>query len=353
MVDQDERAEFQTVGRFVLERKDYFLTYPKVKIPFPELEEGLSGIGEYEYLIACHEKHKDGSDHMHAYIIYKKARKVNERTFDLYDFDITDYGQKGSVAHPNIGKPRNRFACINYCKKEGEYKEFGTAPVEKVVVNGKRKRDGPSGREMMDKAKEVEWEDFLVWCIDEDINVHLAEKVYSTANGDVEEFTIRDEYEIPVGATIDDKLLAINMEEVKSRRKCLVITGRSGAGKTQTALKIAPKPCLLVSHIDDLKKLKKWHKSIVFDDMKFTHYPAQSRIHLVDYLSPRTRSINVKYGTCQLASDQYRIFTCNSHPLISESVSTVGPLGVTYAVKIGDTSEERAAIERRIERIHI
>jgi len=91
--------------------------------------------------------------------------------------------------------------------------------------------------------------------------------------------------------------------------KAIVITGVSGAGKTQFALSHFQKP-LLCSHSEDLKKLRpKYHDGIVFDDMTFSHWPPQSCIHLLDMELPR--SINVKYGSVNIPAKLPRFFTSN------------------------------------------
>lgn len=118
--------------------------------------------------------------------------------------------------------------------------------------------------------------------------------------------------------------------------KSIVITGLSGAGKTQYALSHFQKP-LLCSHVDDLKSLRSTHDGIVFDDMSFRHWPAQSCIHLVDIELPR--SINVKYGTARIPAGMPRFFTSNKTflEIFSENI----------------TDPEWAAIERRCHVIEI
>lgn len=93
------------------------------------------------------------------------------------------------------------------------------------------------------------------------------------------------------------------------REKAIIITGPSGIGKTRYALQHFEKP-LMVSHIDDLKKLTGRHDGIVFDDMSFRHWPPQSCIHILDV--EHGRSINVKYGTITIPAGMKRIFTSNN-----------------------------------------
>lgn len=94
----------------------------------------------------------------------------------------------------------------------------------------------------------------------------------------------------------------------KLNNNAIVINGPSGIGKTQYALSHFLEPVLL-SHIDDLKKITPTTDGIVFDDMNFNHWPPNSCIHLCDMELPR--SINVKYGTKEIPQYLKRIFTTN------------------------------------------
>jgi len=91
-----------------------------------------------------------------------------------------------------------------------------------------------------------------------------------------------------------------------------VIIGKSGTGKTTWAIKHAIKPALLVTHMDDLKKLRPRHKSIIFDDMSFYHMPVTAQIHIADNDLPR--SIHVRYGVARIPKCTKKIFTCNEYP---------------------------------------
>lgn len=96
-------------------------------------------------------------------------------------------------------------------------------------------------------------------------------------------------------------------------QKSIIITGSSGIGKTTWALTNSPKPCLLVSHMDQLKKFDaSKHKSIIFDDMDFKHMPLTAQIHLTD--SEQPRAIHVRYGIVTIPSGVTKIFTCNNYP---------------------------------------
>lgn len=94
----------------------------------------------------------------------------------------------------------------------------------------------------------------------------------------------------------------------------LLIVGEAGIGKTTWAKKTIPKPCLFVTHIDDLRKFKVgFHVSILFDDVSVTHFPETAQIHLVDWENPR--SVHVRYGTARIPAGITKVFTCNTFPV--------------------------------------
>lgn len=78
---------------------------------------------------------------------------------------------------------------------------------------------------------------------------------------------------------------------------------------------MAPKPALLVSHLDRLKTYSSAiHKSIIFDDITFKHLHREAQIHLVDTHNPR--DIHIRYSTAYIPANTPKIFTANTFPFI-------------------------------------
>lgn len=102
-------------------------------------------------------------------------------------------------------------------------------------------------------------------------------------------------------------LIPFKSKEILERYS-IFLWGQPGTGKTSYALAHFQKP-LLVSHIDDLKRITKETDGIVFDDLSFKHYPRTTCIHLLDM--EHTRSIHIRYGTAELRAGLPRIFTSN------------------------------------------
>lgn len=106
------------------------------------------------------------------------------------------------------------------------------------------------------------------------------------------------------------------LQECISSNKSLVIIGPAGCGKTTIAKHFAPKPSIFVTHIDVLKQfIPNYHKSIIFDDISFTHWPRETQISLTDCEQPR--SIHIRYGTATIPANIPKLFTGNRNPLDS------------------------------------
>jgi len=247
MSDQDERVDFQNNGkRFNMERRDYFLTYPQCSYPYEAFKGWWNQFDNIEYLIGCIEDHKEGGTHFHVYVCFSVPKKINERTFDICSPTHGD-------SHPNIGKPKKKFACINYVKKDGDFFEIGAAPVEKNS-NGKRNRDRISGKEIKEAAETMTEVEFWVFVADNDINPTMADKLRKAVLTDDIRTIVG--YDIPANVELPDDLTCVDVEELRAGKKCLVIEGPSGVGKTVYAKFVAPKPALFVRHIDCLKHLR-------------------------------------------------------------------------------------------------
>lgn len=117
--------------------------------------------------------------------------------------------------------------------------------------------------------------------------------------------------------------------------KSALVYGNSNTGKTSFVLAHFKNP-LVVSHVDTLKKLSPDHDAIVFDDMSFAHWPAETVIHLLDVSF--ARDLHVRYGTVHIPANTVKIFTHNTKEIF-------------YKSDISDV--QRSAIERRVEYFHV
>lgn len=154
-------------------------------------------------------------------------------------------------------------------------------------------------------ASHATQESWYSWCINNKISAEYAKFFWTRVHQD-DSTIMEDEHN---GIVRDD------LNNLKwNNWKTLVLIGPSGVGKTTWAKRVAPKPCLFVSHIDALKQFRNgFHKSIIFDDVDFSHYPRTSQIHIVDYDNPR--HLHCRHATAFVPQGTHKIFTANSDPL--------------------------------------
>jgi len=246
------------------------------------------------YLVVCQEQHENETPHFHALISFKKRVNYKDpRKLDFHNW------------HPKWETPRNVAASITYVKKDGVFKEQG----EQVV-----------GLDYTERAKDFDSKsEWLSWCVSNHIGFNYAMAFWTLANP-------------PPSATVhesdeEEGTLCAALSTFKFTEwdtKACILVGPTGCGKTIWAKRNAPKPALMVSHIDQLRDFDPYtHKSIIFDDMVFKHFPVQSQIHLVDQYEDR--AVHCRYNAAIIPKKTPKIFTCNerpvdSHPAINRRV---------------------------------
>lgn len=271
-----------------------FLTYPQCPLTQDEVHDKLDEIQPIQWCIIAQEQHADGNPHIHVAVIFEK--KLNMRSPN--GLDLSGY-------HCNIQAPKNWPATINYVKKDGNYKEYGT--------NTTYAAQQSSSDNLYDNAKTMDEIEFFNWALKERIPYQYANRAW---NAEQSLFTIYEDYVEPPEAEVDDRLTSIDLSFSNFDNRSISIVGRSGIGKSTWAIRVARKPALLVTHIDTLKHLTKKHKAIIFDDISFNHWPRESQIHIVDrFLS---RAIHIRYGVANIPAGIQKIFTNNYDPFLDD-----------------------------------
>lgn len=267
--------------------KNLFLTYSRPLSTATEFSlDALKGFllsFNPSYLVCCKEKHADGTDHFHALLSWKSTKNFkNPRKFDFMEW------------HPKWEKPRNLEASANYVRKDGDFLEEGTLQVSQNYT---------------EVAKEYETKgEWMSWCVRQKISQGYAEYFWKEAHPPADS-TIWD---APTEGRTNIALTTFTFTEWDTH-SCILV-GPTGCGKTVWAKRNAPKPALMVSHIDQLRDFNPAvHKSIIFDDMVFKHFPVQSQIHLVDQYEDR--AIHCRYNTALIPKKTPKIFTCNERPI--------------------------------------
>ena len=135
-----------------------------------------------------------------------------------------------------------------------------------------------------------------------------------------------------------DFIMWFDLPAITRSTKVLVLTGKSGAGKTELAL--ALDPCdknLLVRDTDDLRKLSPAHTKIVFDDFNLAKWNTEDVIHVLDV--SRVTSVRCRYETVRIQPWVARVFTSNV------SVDMMFPRGATL--------EQGKAMRRRMRVVNV
>lgn len=274
----NEGGQFRFNGRYA------FVTYPQCTLERTTLWDFFRRKGAVHAIIST-ERHQDGNTHLHAVIDWGRKKDIrNARALDLEGF------------HPNIQSCKNRMASINYVKKDGDFEEFG------------QNEDQNETEDLLALAANETEPSFFGLCMARKIPYPYAKKFWDLAH--VDRGAVVNTGNSPPPSRISPTL---QFHVLPDQPSSIILVGPTGCGKTSWALKRAIKPALVVSHIDDLRRFDcNFHKTIIFDDMKFTHMPLQAQIHLVD--QDISRSIHCRYGTATIPANTWKIFTCNQFP---------------------------------------
>lgn len=271
-------------SNFRLNAKHFRLTFPQTDISKQELFDHLLAM-QPEFLSVATELHADGHPHLHASISFKTRKNV--RSSDHFDIS----GKK----HGNILKADFPEGWDKYISK------FDPIP----LTHGQR-----SARATRLPLTQVSKEELFEYCIEHRVGYGYYQEEKrrrETVDPSLDE---GDKF----GGTMTWYLQLLELPPALS----IILTGSTGIGKTTWAMTRAPKPSLLISHLDQLKQFKNgYHQSIVFDDMSFHHQPVTAQIHLVDHNVPR--AIHIRYGVITLPANLVKIFTCNEYPFTAHS----------------------------------
>lgn len=124
--------------RYQVKAKCFLLTFPQCLAP-PEImwERVQCRWPEASWAIVCHEKHQDGSDHMHMILAFKEQMRFNSP----YWADVITPDQKhGNYQGIKNGKAHLQRA-IKYVMKDGNYQIFGEmsqAELDKMITPTKK-----------------------------------------------------------------------------------------------------------------------------------------------------------------------------------------------------------------------
>lgn len=295
-----------------LQGKHFFLTYPRADFDIDEYNAWLvDKFGEnYVGAVICRELHADGTPHRH--VALELARRWDTRNPRCFDF--TPNGQTEAF-HGNYQTARTWKAVLRYVKKTEDWKGYGQYQGIETEDADSDEAERFRGRQSdaFDIARSgLNFEQFITWAISKRLPHSYAMLVWNAIHA--ERPTVLLGSETLAGTITVPHLSFLRFDD--TTRRALVLQGPTGIGKTVWALRNAPKPAMVVTHVDDLKHISADTKCLIFDDMDFKHIPRTSQIHLVDF--DLARSVHIRYVLARIPAGMHKIFTCNEFPFIED-----------------------------------
>ena len=245
--------------------------------------------------------------HKHAYLKYRNPISMRDSRYSD-KFDMT--GRNGRVLHPHIepvGRTTQDAAIVvAYSQKDGDY----IASPELMHADINRYQD--DWPEKLNKADTVP-EALLMLRADHPQIFYL----HGTRIRPMLELSLGQNDAVAFGPAD----FTLQLEPAELKRTAVVIYGASGIGKTYCALAQFERP-LLVSRMEDLKKISLQTTHLVFDEMRFDgrggrddseRLTPQELVKLLDM--EHNRSISARYHDSCIPKGLPRIFTTNSRLL--------------------------------------
>lgn len=268
----------------------FSVTYPQASFDlndaveyFKSYSKGRANVVE---VIVCSERHSDGHLHRHMFLRFNRRIDLrNPRDFDFMGF------------HPNVQRCTNPEAWKNYIRKDGEFVEWSDS--------------APEEDNTFELARTLSFEEYFERTRKKNISFQYARNAWDHAQSEFNQITMFEDPNKDLNLPLIEPLETFALRNDVTN----VIVGPTGCGKTVTLCRRMLKPILFCTHVDQLKHFSNSiHKSILFDDMDFSHWPVTAQIHLTDRQMPR--AINRRYGTTLIPPGIQVSVTCNQRPFL-------------------------------------
>lgn len=221
---------------FQLNAKNFAITYPQCSATKDEILQHLKSVFPGAlYIAVSQEAHLDGRPHLHCGVNLPVPYRTRDSRF-------LDY----QAFHPNIQGAREFGKWVDYLKKDGDYVEEGVPPAEK-----KKRAEKVDEEELIEAAKTMKEAEFLAFC---SVNRLLYAKAIWDAYHTDTVMTLTSD--MTFDGDIDPRFMRLIDNCEFHDNLTLLIVGEAGIGKTTWAKRHVPKPCLFVTHLDDLRKFK-------------------------------------------------------------------------------------------------
>nr|ANC27964.1 rep protein [Papaya leaf curl China virus] len=305
--------------KFLINAKNYFLTYPQCSLT---KEEALSQISALStptnklFIRICRELHEDGSPHLHVLIQFEGKFKCQNNRF----FDLTSPSRSAHF-HPNIQGAKSSTDVKAYMEKDGDVLDHGVFQIDGRSARGGCQSANDAYAEAINSGskpaalnilKEKAPKDFVLQF--HNLNSNL-DRIFSPP---------QEVFVCPFLSSSFDQVpeeledwVSENVSGAAARPwrpKSIVIEGDSRTGKTMWARSLGPRN-YLCGHLDLSPRVysnEAWYN--VIDDVD-PHYLK----HFKEFMgAQRDWQSNTKYGKpIQIKGGIPTIFLCNPGPTSS------------------------------------
>nr|WCJ14473.1 replication protein [Fenugreek yellow vein virus] len=302
--------------RFLINSKNYFLTYPRCSL---SKEEALSQLLNLQtptnkkFIKICRELHDNGEPHIHVLIQFEgKYKCQNQRFFDLVS------PTRSAHFHPNIQGDKSCSDVKSYIDKDGDTLEWGEFQVDGRSARGGQQTandayaaalNAGSKPEALRILRELAPKDYVLQF--HNLNSNLDRIFEPPREVYVSPFSSSSFDRVPEELEVWAAENVVNAAARPLRPVSIVIEGDSRTGKTMWARSLGPHN-YLCGHLDLSPKVysnEAWYN--VIDDVD-PHYLK----HFKEFMgAQRDWQSNTKYGKpVQIKGGIPTIFLCNPGP---------------------------------------
>ncbi|AGS77269.1 AC1 [Hemidesmus yellow mosaic virus] len=306
-------------GRFSINAKNYFLTYPRCSLTKEETIEQLRNLQyptNLKYIKVCRELHENGEPHLHVLLQFEgKYNCTSDRFFDL------SHPSCSASFHPNIQRAKSSSDVKAYIGKDGDTLDWGEFQVDDEICKRRPEickrcirlsNNAGSKQEALNIIKELMPKDYVL----QYHNLHSNfDRIFTSAIPPYKSPFLSSSFD-----QVPDELEEWVSENVlpatarPERPISIVVEGDSRTGKTLWARSLGPHN-YLCGHLDLSPRVfsnDAWYN--VIDDVD-PHYLK----HFKEFMgAQRDWQSNTKYGKpIQVRGGIPTIFLCNPGPTSS------------------------------------
>nr|AJW80823.1 AC1 [Chilli leaf curl Multan virus] len=303
-------------GRFNINAKNYFITYPNCSL---SKEEALSQLKNLEtpvnklYIRVCRELHENGEPHLHVLLQFEgKYQCTNNRFFDLIS------PSRSAHFHPNIQRAKSSSDVKAYVEKDGDFIDFGIFQIDGRSARGGCQSANDAYAEAINSGskssalnilREKAPKDYVLQF--HNLNANLDRIFTPPPEVYVSPFCSSSFDQVPAELEVWADENVVGAAARPLRPMSIVIEGDSRTGKTMWARSLGPHN-YLCGHLDLSPRVYSndaWYN--VIDDVD-PHYLK----HIKEFMgAQRDWQSNTKYGKpVQIKGGIPTIFLCNPGP---------------------------------------